>query len=174
MKKNLRLMLLAIAMILTAWAVTRADAPEEIVGALQRFSLNTYTPAPSVQTAAPESIPEGSVRSTGKYSIILADLADLLSPEEEEGLMEVMKPLTEYGNVVFWTTSIAADDPLLALQQFVDHHIGRGRSIPSVAFAINMGSRHMDLLTRSAFIEQAVGLSEANAITDRHSSMATQ
>lgn len=149
-----------------------------------RFQLFTYTPAPTpspIPTPEPTSIPSPSPepaqiyesKSGNGHRVILDDAADLLTPEEEAQVLEVMQQLSAYCSVVFRTTNEHYTDTLLSVQQYVDRNISTSLDVPSVAFCINMSDRMIDLLTRGS-MRTHVDSSEANAITDRNSSLATQ
>lgn len=47
---------------------------------------------------------QGESLYTGENGeVVVCDDANLLTPEEEDDLFEIMKPLTQYGNVIFYT-----------------------------------------------------------------------
>ncbi len=46
------------------------------------------------------------------YRIVILDKLNLLTNTEEASLAEVMKPITQYGNIAFWSTDLRTTDEL--------------------------------------------------------------
>ena len=98
-----------------------------------------------------------------KYSIYLDDWADLLTPDEEEALLEVMEPITAYGNVAF--VSIA-DNPEYSskryAQKYYQEHFGYDSGI---VFLVDMDERYLWIQCNGA-IYKTITTSYSNTITD--------
>ncbi|MBQ3928666.1 MAG: TPM domain-containing protein [Clostridia bacterium] len=103
------------------------------------------------------------------YRVVIIDTIDLLTNSEERMLAEDMKPLTAYGNVVFWTT-----------EDFTVNEIDQARLKrkelfgfdSACIFAINLNVRKLTIQSYGT-INEAVNDSVARSITDNVSSYAS-
>lgn len=97
------------------------------------------------------------------YEVIIDDSADLLSEEEEDALLEEMKPITKFGNVAF--VSIL-DNPSYSTQNYVSEYYRNhfGKSSGTV-FIIDMDERYIWIHSDGAIYKQ-ITTSYANTITD--------
>lgn len=96
-------------------------------------------------------------------STIILDNADLLTPEDEELLLEDMKPILEYGGVAFVTNEtdyagMASDYARGLCYDFFDGESG-------VVFLIDMYNRRIEIFS-TGDIYKTVGTMWANSITD--------
>ena len=163
-------------------AITCSPVPEPTPSpkyTVYRFPFSTPTKRPAGPTRTPIPTPEPTPTpvpppvqrfdggNKDGYVIILDDAADLLTPEEEQRVQEAMRGLTEYGDVVFWTTREKSyDASLLRLQQYVDREISSSVDHPSASFFIDMAGREFCILTRGELM-RTVDSAEVNAILDR-------
>lgn len=92
---------------------------------------------------------------------VIQDDADLLTAQEEASLLEVMKPICEYGTPVFWTTNQSGDYRKKA-ENYYYRTLGNSSG---VLFVIDMSSRQLTLLSDGAIYE-IVPTGEADTITD--------
>ena len=103
---------------------------------MKRFLLLTLALSCLFLTAFPVL---SSGESSSGYRIILDDGADLLTPDEEQRVLEAMTHLSKYGDVIFWTTlERSSNTSMLRLQQYVDMNISRSVDHPSSSFFIDM------------------------------------
>ena len=106
---------------------------------MKRFLLLTLALTCLILTAFPA---QGSGESSSGYRVILDDGADLLTPDEEQRVLEAMTHLSKYGDVIFWTTlARSSNTSMLRLQQYVDVNISPSVDHPSASFFIDMSSR---------------------------------
>lgn len=115
--------------------------------------------APGAQYTNPE---------TG-YQVLISDDIDLLTAEQEQQLVEDMKPNTDYGHVIFWTTEEYTYDEIDQARQ-------ARRSLyefdSASIFAINMNVRKLTIQSYGAMYD-SVNDSKARSITDNVSYLAT-
>lgn len=106
-----------------------------------------------------------------EYPIILLDECDLLTAEEEADLLEIMRPLSKYGAVAFWTTwekkSVNSKQV-----EFYDEMISPNRSYNGTIFFIDMYNREIVIFSRGDN-EKTVNRANAYAITKDVSHYAT-
>ncbi len=78
------------------------------------------------------------------YQAIIIDDIDLLTESEEAKLIEEMTPLTEYGNIIFWSTDVHKTD-------YIDQARVKRRSLYDLDSAailmINMNTRKVVVIT---------------------------
>ena len=106
--------------------------------------------------------------STG-YEARVLDEADLLTDQEEADLLEVMKPLTEYGNVLFASNDSYASDTASLSRSVRQRYYG---SSSSTVFMIDMYNREI-YIQSDGRIYRTVTKSYANTITDNVYTYAT-
>ena len=103
------------------------------------------------------------------YSLIILDDIDLLTDEEEEWLIEDMKPVTEYGSIAFWSTDQTARDE-------IDQARVKRKELfefeSASVFVINMGIRKLTIQSYGN-IYNNINDSYARSITDNVSHYAT-
>lgn len=104
------------------------------------------------------------------FSVYILDDDDLLSPAEESLLQENMYPITEYGNIVFWTTSLptGGDEQEFAWRKCVSVTGSENSGI----FAINMNVRYITFESGGRIYE-SLTKSFARTVTDNVSDYAT-
>ncbi len=104
------------------------------------------------------------------YEAVIIDELDLLNESERSKLIEEMTPLTEYGNIVFWSTDVKKSD-------YIDQAREKRRSLYDLDSAsilmINMGSRKVVIQSYGKMYEYITD-SKARSITDNVSHYATQ
>ena len=186
MKKLLMLLLCALCLLTAASAL----AEETALGAVldRVFSPEAlYTPEPT-QTPRPTGTPRPAepLPTTeayrndektivngegGMYNIILDDEECLLSDEEKEALLPVMRQISRYGTVAFYTTDRSGSVDNKAMAYF-DRNISRSSLYSGVIFMIDMNARQIYIFSRGE-IEKYVTRSDAYAITADVSSYAT-
>lgn len=97
------------------------------------------------------------------YEVIICDEADLLTDEEEETLLEDMKPITEYGNVAFVSIS---ENPYHSTKsyarEFYESYFGQDSG---TVFLIDMDERYIWIQSDGA-IYKRITTSYADTITD--------
>ena len=98
------------------------------------------------------------------YSVFIDDGADLLTSAEEVLLALDMRPLTEYGDAVFLSTTASGTADVLA-ERYFDTHLSAQRSHSGVIFLVDMHTREILIFTRG-LLEKRVGRAGAYAITD--------
>lgn len=103
-------------------------------------------------------------------SVYVLDDDDLLTPEEEAQLLEDMYPITEYGNIVFWTTSLptGGNEEEFAWQKCLSVTGSENAGI----FAINMNVRYITFESGGRIYE-SLTRSFARTVTDNVSHYAT-
>lgn len=94
-------------------------------------------------------------------NIIIIDTCDLLTPEEEEKLVADMRPITEYGRVMFATGSTS--DGAATSQELFHSVFYEGES--AVLFYIDIGSRRLQIYSDGQ-IYNKISTSKANEITN--------
>lgn len=103
------------------------------------------------------------------YRVVIIDEDDLLSDQEEAKLVEDMTPVTEYGNVAFWSTQAYASDEIdQARLKRLELFEYESASI----FVINMNIRKLTIQSYGE-IYKYVTDSYARSITDNVKSYAT-
>ena len=117
------------------------------------------------------SIPNfGSITDTGLiwrnsstgFRIVIEDEIDLLSSSEERQLLEDMIPLTEYGNIAFWSTRESASSELIQAE-------AKRRALFDLQSAsvlvINMNLRTVTIQSYGKLYD-VITVSKANTITN--------
>ena len=103
------------------------------------------------------------------YQAIIIDDIDLLTESEEAKLIEEMTPLTEYGNIIFWSTDVHKTD-------YIDQARVKRRSLYDLDSAailmINMNTRKV-VIQSYGTMYQYITDSKARSITDNASHYAT-
>ena len=104
------------------------------------------------------------------FRVMIIDELDLLTDAEEAKLTEDMKPLTQYGNIAFWTTNEDTfeeiDQARLKRKELFEYE-------SAGIFAINMKVRKLTIQSIGV-INNSVTDSMARSITDNVSSFATR
>lgn len=103
------------------------------------------------------------------FQVLIRDDNDLLTAEQESSLVEVMKPITEYGDIIFWSTD-----------EYTYNEIDQAKRMryslygdeSSGIFAINMRVRKVTFQSDGA-IYSMVSRSYARSITDNVSGYAS-
>ena len=104
------------------------------------------------------------------YQVIIEDDADLLTLEEEDYLISIMKEITDYGNVALKTIS----DNYTTTEQFIkDYYWDQFGSVSGTVFLIDMDERNIWIHSNGAVYE-TVTKSYANTITDNIYTYATK
>ena len=96
------------------------------------------------------------------YRIYIVDEADLLSDEEEEKLVDDMKPITGFGHIIFWSTNDYASNEITQAKEKRYELCGNGSS---GIFAVNMRV-HKVTFQSDGKIYRYVSSSYARSITD--------
>ena len=123
-------------------------------------------PAPSAQAMTRLSgLGEG-------YEIIIDDRIDLLSDDEEARLAEVMRPISRYGTVVFYTVRESFGMEETRAREYLSANVSPNTRFSSTMFMINMGSRQLTIHSRGALLD-TIGTSNAYSITNNVASKAT-
>ena len=133
-------------------------------------------PAPVCSAAGKNDDPFSSVPNFGSitengltwrnsatgFRVVIEDEIDLLSSTEERQLLDDMIPLTEYGNVAFWSTRESASDELVQAEQ-------RRRGLfdleSASILAINMNLRTVAIQSYGTLYD-VITSSRANSITN--------
>ena len=104
------------------------------------------------------------------YRVVILDEQNLLTAREEAMLAEEMKPITQYGNVAFWTTDEYKAD-------YVDQARLMRKALfefeSATIFMINMNTRKLAIQSYGA-INETITSSKARSITDNVSGQATK
>ena len=104
------------------------------------------------------------------YEVRILDDLDLLSDEEESMLAEDMKPITEYGHIMFWSTGEYASNA--KNQAKAKRYSFYGYESAGI-LVINMNNRYVTFHS-DGDIEKYVGASKARSITDNVSHYASE
>lgn len=104
-----------------------------------------------------------------QYEWIILDELDLLTPEQEASLViEHIKPLLEYGNVIFSTVDLSTSNYEKVAE---DTYYQYFKNEPGVHFQIDMGNRKLTL-SASTEMEKRIGR-ERDSIVDNIYKLAT-
>ncbi len=104
------------------------------------------------------------------YELYIEDYANLLTPSEEAQLTEVMKPITEYGNVIFLSiNSNPSSTTERYVESFYQKHWGRESG---TIFIIDMDERYIWIYSDGE-IYKTITKSYATTITDNVYSFAS-
>lgn len=103
------------------------------------------------------------------YKALIMDDEDLLTDEEEAKLLQDMQPLTEYGNIAFWTTTENTSDEVDQARLKRKELFGFDSA---VVFAVNMNNRKLTIQSIGK-INEYVTDSKARSITDNVKSYAS-
>ena len=104
------------------------------------------------------------------YEVAIDDDADLLTDDEETALLQVMQPITEYGNVAFKSVK---DDTAYSTSSYADHYYqGLWGSESGTVFLIDMKNR-MIYIHSVGTVYGTLKKSYANTITDNVYTYAT-
>lgn len=103
------------------------------------------------------------------FQVVIIDELDLLTDRQEAWLVEDMKPITQFGNIAFWTTDEDTSDEidqarLKRLELFEYSSAG--------IFVINMNVRKLTIQSYGKIYE-SISDSKARSITDNVSKYAT-
>lgn len=114
---------------------------------------------------------ESTEEVVGQYKIIIEDDADLLSDEEEKQLLKDMRPLSEYGNIVF--KSISSNSTTTAAYARNYYHSTFGRAVTNGSlFLIDMDNREIYIFSDGNNYK-LINSSKAYLITDNIYKMAS-
>ena len=83
------------------------------------------------------------------YDAVIYDRADKLSASEEKDLIEVMQPLTDYGNAVFYSISETDMQPAAKSESLYAELYG-GKTVSGTLFLIDMQNRELYLYNAGA------------------------
>lgn len=119
-------------------------------------------------SAAQQSDARYTNDQTGYQALIRDDL-DLLTDEEEDELVQHMIPITDYGHIIFWSTSEATFDEI---EQAKNKRYQLYGNDSSGIFSINMQVRKVTFQSDGA-IYTMVSSSYARSITDNVSGYAS-
>lgn len=104
------------------------------------------------------------------YQVMILDDIDLLTDDEEKRLVEDMKPITEFGHIIFWSTNIAASN---AEEQAKEKRASfYGRESAGI-LSINMNSRYITFHS-DGDMNKLVNASYARTVTDNASHYASE
>ena len=115
-----------------------------------------------------EAVPRYTNPDTG-YAVVIIDDRQLLDNEEEELLVEDMKPITAYGNVAFWSTDERASNEI---EQARQKRYSLFEYSSATIFVINMRIRKLTIQSYGE-LYKSINDSRARSITDNVSSFAT-
>ena len=108
------------------------------------------------------------VQAGKMYKAIILDEANLLTPEEEQQLLQDVQPILPYGNVIFSTVRLKGRNFEKHSEDTYYKHFGNE---PGVNFQIDMGNRKLTLSSSTAMDD--VLRSERDTIVDNIYRMAT-
>ena len=101
--------------------------------------------------------------SEAGYKQILLDEADLLTDAEEQELMEIMQPITEYGGVAFVSIN---QNPYSSAEVYAEHFTDTNfAGSTGTIFLIDMDTR-MIYIDTTGSMRSALTSAYANTITD--------
>ena len=132
------------------------------------FAITLFSALCGGAFAAQRSDAQYTNPQTG-YQALIRDDDDLLTDEQERSLVDVMKPITEYGDIIFWST-----------HEYTSNEIDQAKRMrytlygneSSGIFAINMKVRKVTFQSDGA-IYSMVSRSYARSITDNVSGYAS-
>ena len=127
--------------------------------------------ASAVTAFAENSADTNYINPETSYRVVIIDEINLLTANEKKNLAEDMKPLTQYGNIAFWTTDEYTgneiDQTRIKRRELFDLNSGS-------VFAINMNEKVRKLTIQSyGDIESVINDSVARSITDNVKSYAS-
>ena len=80
------------------------------------------------------------------YDVIYRDKAELVGDDEKEAVLASMEPISEYANVIFYTTDeYEASDTATVCEKICEGYYGSSKKAPVVMFAIDMYNREIYL-----------------------------
>ena len=98
------------------------------------------------------------------FTALVSDAENLLSTEEKQKLLEEMKSLTQYGNVMFASVrQTAIKDPTSLARNVYERSFGSRSS--GTLFLIDMGARNITLFNSGSNYD-VISRTDANVITD--------
>ncbi|MBQ6421492.1 MAG: TPM domain-containing protein [Clostridia bacterium] len=103
------------------------------------------------------------------YDVVVLDDLHLVPAARKKDLIEAMKPITEYGHVLFWTTGESASDEIEQARLKRREMYGRA---DAVIFVINLNLRKLTIQSDGKIYEK-ISKSKARSITDNVSRYAT-
>lgn len=104
------------------------------------------------------------------YKCIIEDDANLLTQSEEESILDVMKPITEYGNVAFKSIDYNSSTTESYIKDFYRSKFGTSSG---TVFLIDMDNRNIWIFSDGK-IYRTITKSYANTITDNIYTYATK
>ena len=107
-----------------------------------------------------------------KYEILIDDAANLLSDSEEQRLVDSMKPLSQYGTVVFWTTRSGFGGTESMARSYLSDHVSTDIRFSCAMFLIDMSHRQLWIECRGAMLD-AFGIANSYTVTGDVASKAT-
>lgn len=108
--------------------------------------------------------------SKTEYETVIMDDADILSDQEEADLLQDMKAIASYGNVVFCSTSLKKSEDYQKYAQ--DTYYQLYKNEPGVLFQIDMGNRKLTLSSSTGFDELIKN--QRDSIIDNINEMASE
>ena len=149
---------LALMIMLTGVSINKCNNPD-YTGSLPGISVQDRL----LKVLAAEEDTERTYTIDGSdYVVYINDEEDLLSPEEEESLLEIMKPITEYGNAAFMTGRISSSSYVSATGD-VYHNLFGTES--GTIFMIDMNHRQLIIFSDGA-VYKIITKNYADTITD--------
>lgn len=100
------------------------------------------------------------------YDVIYRDKAELVGDDEKEAVLASMEPISEYANVIFYTTDeYEASDTATVCEKICEGYYGSSKKAPVVMFAIDMYNREIYLYCTGP-TRHIIRNRDANSITD--------
>lgn len=100
------------------------------------------------------------------YDIIYQDKAGLVSDDEKEAVLKSMEPISEYANVIFYTTEdYEASETATVCEKVCAGFYGRSKTAPVVLFTIDMYNREIYLYCTGP-TRHIIRNRDASSITD--------
>ena len=100
------------------------------------------------------------------YDVIYRDKAELVGDDEKEAVLASMEPISEYANVIFYTTDeYEASDTATVCEKICAGYYGSSKKAPVVMFAIDMYNREIYLYCTGP-TRHIIRNRDANSITD--------
>ena len=116
----------------------------------------------SEEVSEVENVSNKKEIDAGSYKIVIDDMADLLTEEEEEKLIDDMRPMTEYGNAIFVSVNVnnySADS--FARSYYHDNYGTNNGSL----FLVDMDNREIYIFS-DGYNYNVITNSKAYIITD--------
>lgn len=111
---------------------------------------------------------DGSSRyknSATGYESVIIDQADLLTDGEENSLLEVMNPITQYGNCVFVSTSVNSGSTEDMAESVFNGRYGNN-TVNGVLFIVDMQNRYLYVYHSGNAVSSIITDGRCNTIAD--------